>query len=87
MLLLEAQTTVVVVAAVGVVVGSVVLVLLLPLGRTSGALATAGVLGLGAVGLAWWSTASSSCWRERPQSIKWRMPSRRDDGKYDDEAP
>lgn len=59
MRLLEAQTTVVVVAAVGVVVGSVVLTVLLPLGLAQGSpregVLTAGVLGLCAAGLAWWS--------------------------------
>lgn len=59
MRLLESQATGVVVAAVGVVVGSVALtaLLLLDLNQEATPVAplTAGVLGLVAAGLAWWS--------------------------------
>ena len=56
MRLLESQATGVVVPAVGVVVGSVVLQLLgLTQEATRGAVPTAGVPGVAAAGLAWWS--------------------------------
>lgn len=63
MRLLEAQTTGVVAATVGVVVGSVTLTILLSLSLTADAargapqeaVLTAGGLGLLAAGLAWWS--------------------------------
>lgn len=57
--LLESQATGIVVAAVGVVLGSATLTVLLLLGHSredaQEALLTAGVLGLFAAGLAWWS--------------------------------
>ena len=59
MRLLESQATGVIVAAVGVVVGSVTLTVLLLLGlsqkATQEAVLTAGGLGLVAASLAWWS--------------------------------
>ena len=70
MRLLESQARGVVAAAVGVVVGSGTLVVLLQLGHTQEAtqeaLPTAGVLGLVAAAGAWWSRSRSTGHAERP---------------------